>query len=249
MNLDDIHGLIRPATGVEAPIHRAAGQQAGQSIYRCIVENRVIASNHHRAVRHQLNVPDGAVGPEADPVRDIHRAGRSIGCLVVHDGDHRPGIIAQRRAAHYVVEADEKILVVLKRPIIGQADDELFTEVTRPELERPDSRFVVGELPGRDRRAIRRQVADRLGAGFAVLANDRYPQLAAVLVDKILSLGQLDDAVRVVVHDGHDRLVGGAKDHANRVGQLRLEQLVQFHVLIVHQRDGDGAVADVAVLP
>ena len=249
VQLDDVYRFIRPAAGVENPVHCAIGQQAGQPANRSVVEDGEIASNHHRAVRHQLNVPDGAVGPEANPVRHVHRAGRGVGRLIINNGHHRADVATQRRAAHHVVEADEKILVVLQRPVIGQADDELFAEIVWPELERPNRCLVVGKLADRDRRAVRRQVAHRLRAGLAVLPDDGDAQLAAVLVDKIVGLGQLDHAVRVVVHDGHNGLVRGAQDDANRIRQLHLKKLVQFHIVVIQQRDRNGAITDIAVLP
>ena len=151
VQLDDVHRLIQTVAGVEHPVHRAVGLQPGQTADRAVVETGEIAGDDHRAVRHQLHVPDRAVGPEAGRERDVHRAGRRIGRLVVHDGDHRAGIVAQHRATHHVVEADEEVLVVLQRTVIRQADDKLLAEILGPKLERADGRLEIDKLTGRDR--------------------------------------------------------------------------------------------------
>ena len=151
VHLDDVHGVIRPLAGVEHAIQRAVRLQSGYPDNRGVVEIGKITGHDHRAVRHQLDVADGSAGPETSPERHIHRAGRCVGCLIVHDIHHRAGNVAQRRAAHHVVERDEEILIVLQRTIVDEADDELFAEVLRPELKRAGGRLEVGKLPGRDR--------------------------------------------------------------------------------------------------
>ncbi len=151
VQLDDVHRLVQTVAGVEHPVHRAVGLQPGQTADRAVVKVGEIAGHDHRAVRHQLNIPDGAIRPETGRVRHIHRSGRRIGRFVVYDGDHRAGVVAQHRAAHHVVEADEEVLVVLQRAVIRQADDKLLAEILRPELERADGRLEIDKLTGRDR--------------------------------------------------------------------------------------------------